>query len=100
MREAFEKAVKRMGAPGGEVGAKAVTADIFEFMFVGQGRNGALGVIFGKRFVEEDEVSEAAAYAEGGSLEGFEVRLNNRGLAGGCCRQSPRTVGGINVRVW
>lgn len=77
MGEAFKEATERVGSTGGEVGAKAVTTDVFEFVFVGQGRNGALGVIFGKRFVEEDEVSEAAAYAEDGSLEGFEVRLNS-----------------------
>ncbi len=33
--ETFQKAVEGMGAAGGKVGAKAVAADVFEFVFVG-----------------------------------------------------------------
>ena len=47
-RETFEKAVEGMSAAGHEVGAKSVTANIFECVLVRERGNGALGVIFEK----------------------------------------------------
>lgn len=35
VREAFKEAMERVGAAGGEVGPKAVTTNVFEFVFVG-----------------------------------------------------------------
>jgi hypothetical protein len=64
-----------VGAPLCEIGSEAVAADVFHFVFVGEGRDGALGEFFGELFPEEDEVCEAAADGEFGALEGLEVGL-------------------------
>jgi len=58
---AFQEAVEGVGSPVGEVGAEAVAPDVFHFVFVRERGNGTLGILFAELFVEEDEVSEAAA---------------------------------------
>lgn len=74
-RQSFEEAMERMGTTLGEVGAEAVAADVFHLMLVWKGRDGATGVFSMQRFVKKDEIRKAAAYAEGGSLKGFEISL-------------------------
>lgn len=64
-----------MGASLREVRAKAVTTDVFHFMFVWEGRNRAGRVISVKCFVEKDKVREATPHVEIGPREGSEVRL-------------------------
>lgn len=77
--QAFEEAVQGVCTALGEVGAEAVAADVLHFMFVRERGNGGGGVFSGEGFVEEHEVSEAAADGEGGFLEGFEVGLEGVG---------------------
>lgn len=50
-----------VGAALGEVRAEAVAANVFQFVLVRERGDGAGGVFSGEGFVEEDEVSEAAA---------------------------------------
>ena len=42
--KAFEEAVEGVRASGGEVRAEAIAADVFELVFIGEWRDGALGV--------------------------------------------------------
>ncbi len=79
--EAFEKAVKGMSPSLGEVWAEAITADVLHLVLVGQRGNGALWILEGELFVEEDKVGEAAADFGGGFGKRFEVRLIGRILA-------------------
>lgn len=58
-----------------EVGAEAVTTDVFHLVFVWEGRNRAGRVFSVKRFVKKDKVCEATAHVETGSRKGSEVRL-------------------------
>lgn len=67
--------MQRVGTALGEIRPKAVTADVFHFVFVGEGGNSGSGVIFAEGFVEKDKVGETAADAESGSLEGLEISL-------------------------
>lgn len=67
--------MKGVGTALGEVGAEAVAADVFHLMLVWKGRDGAAEVFSMQRFVKKDKIREAAAYAEGGSLKGFEIGL-------------------------
>ena len=94
-RDAFEETVEGMGSAGHEIGAEAVTADVFEGVFVGQRGDGTLRIVSEERFIEEDEVGEASADIGGGLLEGFEVRLQSRGLA-----RHRRTAFDTDIRVW
>ena len=64
-----------MSAALGEIGPEAVTTDVFHFMFVWEGRDGAGGILPVEGFVDEDKISEAAADAESGFLKGFKIRL-------------------------
>jgi len=73
--KAPDEAVEGVGAALGEVWTKAVAADILQFMLVWERGDGVGGELLAERFVEEDEVSEAAADAEGGFLEGGEIAL-------------------------
>ena len=59
----------------GEVGAEAVTTDVFHLVFVREGRNRAGRVFSVKCFVKKDKVCEATAYVETGPRKGSEVRL-------------------------
>ena len=59
----------------GEVGPKAVAADVFHFMLVWEGRDGALRVFSTERLIEENEIGETATDFDGGLLEGGEVGL-------------------------
>lgn len=73
--ESFEKSMKGMSTALRKVGTKAIPSHIFHFMFVGEGRNGARGVVSVEGFVEKDEVGETAADAEAGLLKRFKIRL-------------------------
>lgn len=71
----FEKAVQRMRATVGEIRPEAVAAHILHLVLVGQRRDGALRVLFGKLFPQEDKVCEAAADGKLRALEGLVVGL-------------------------
>lgn len=73
--EPFEKSMKGTGTALRKVGTKAIPSHIFHFMFVGEGRNGARGVVSVESFVEKNEVGKTAADAEGRFLKRFKVRL-------------------------
>lgn len=64
-----------MGSSLCKVRAEAVSTHILHLVLVGQRRDGALRVLFGELFPEEDKVCEAATYGEFGFLEGLEVGL-------------------------
>lgn len=64
-----------MSSSIGEVGPKAVAADVFHFMLVWQGRDGALRVFSAEGLIEENEIGETPADFDGGFLEGGEVGL-------------------------
>lgn len=64
-----------MRPPRHEFVGEAVAAGVGDVVFVRYGRDGALGVLAGEGFVEEDEVGEAAADGGVGGLEGAEVGL-------------------------
>ena len=76
--EAAEEALETVGPAGGEVGSEAVPADVLHALFVWEGRHSRRGIVFTERFVQEDEVGEAAA--DGGSLfvKGREGGLNGQ----------------------
>ena len=74
-RQAFDESIQGVGAALREIGAESIAPHILHFMLVGQGRDSALWIFARKGFEEEDEVCEAAADGEGGSLEGLEVGL-------------------------
>lgn len=59
----------------GEVGPKAVAADVFHFMLVWEGRDCALRVFSAERLIEENEIGETATDFDGGLLEGGEIGL-------------------------
>lgn len=59
----------------GEVGPKAVATDVFHFMLVWEGWNGALRVFSAEGLVEENEIGETASDSDAGFLEGGEVGL-------------------------
>lgn len=59
----------------GEVGPKAVAADVFHFMLVWEWWDRALWVFSAERLVEKNEIGETATDFDGGFLEGGEVGL-------------------------
>lgn len=73
--EPLKKAVEGMCTALGEVGSKAVTADIFHLVFVRQRGDSGRGVFPIEGFVEEDKIRETTPYREGGFLKGLEVGL-------------------------
>jgi len=73
--EALEEAVQGVGTSIGEVGAEAVTADVFHLVLVWKRGDGALWVFAAKVFVEEDEVGEAATDFDGWTRERCKVGL-------------------------
>lgn len=58
-----------------KVRPKPVTTHVFHLVFIGQGRDGALRILFGQLFPEEDKVCEAPADVEFRALERLEVGL-------------------------
>ena len=70
-----EESLKGIGSTIHKVGSESIAADIFHFVFVGEGRNCTCWVFFGEGLVEKDEVGEASADGGGGLLEGGEVCL-------------------------
>jgi hypothetical protein len=77
-RYALQEAVQRVSSALRKIRAKAVAAHILHLVFVGQRRDGALRVLLGELFPEEDKVCEAAADGEFRALEGLEVGLAMR----------------------
>jgi hypothetical protein len=73
--KAPDEAVEGMCAALGEVGTKAVAADVFHFVLVWERGNGVGGELLAKGFVEEDEIGEPAADTEGGFLKGGKIAL-------------------------
>ncbi len=59
-----------------EVWAKAISPHVLHLVLVWKRRDSALWVFFGKLFVKEDEVGEAATDGEFRLLEGLEVGLD------------------------
>lgn len=64
-----------MSASLGEIGAEAVTTDVFHLVFVWEWRNCTGRVFSVKCFIKKDKVCEATAHVETGPRKGSEVRL-------------------------
>ena len=75
--ESFQKTVQGMSSSIRKVRSKAVATDVFHFVFVWEGGNGALRVFSAESLVEENEVGETAADFDGGFLERGEVGLQD-----------------------
>lgn len=73
--ESFQEAVQGVSSSMGKVRPKAIAADIFHFVLVGERRDGALRVFSAEDLVKKDEVGETATDFDGGFLEGGEIRL-------------------------
>jgi hypothetical protein len=67
--KACEETMERVGPALGEVGAESIAADVFHFVFVGEGRYCTCWIFFGEGLVKEDEIREASANGGGGLLE-------------------------------
>ena len=74
-RQTSNESVEGVGAALCEVGAEAVAAHVFHFVFVRERGDGMGGELLAKGLVEEDKVGEASADAEGGLFEGCEIAL-------------------------
>lgn len=66
-----------MSASLGEIGAEAVTTNVFHLVFVRKGRNCAGRVFSVKRFVKKYKVREATTQAKTGPGKRSEVRLQD-----------------------
>lgn len=67
--------MERVGAALSEIRSKAVAADVFHFMFIGERGDSRGRKIFAEGFVEKDKVGEASPDAESGLLKGLKIGL-------------------------
>jgi len=87
-----------VGAAVGKVRSKAVAAHIFHLVLIGQRWHGALWILLGELFPEKDEVCEAAADGELGTLERLEVGLTKRVSTDGQGSRQNTNLGGDEIR--